>query len=822
MDEDVAAAALESPFILYVRLFSTESPGSWRRWGERVPGCTGVWRFQAPDRNRLVDLIEVLMVHTPAQEVNKTVAVCSPADAWRDESAVPLSVLSDCLPLPVLHARLHHPWIMGDLTDRVTTHLQPIVDLMHRGRVFAYEALCRLRTPDGRLLSGYETFALARQAFRAKEIDLAAIRSALTTKAHLLHNGTPVFINVLPQNFIHLNSPCSPLRGLPDALGIPSHQVIIELVESEHVDPEALADACDILRGMGFRITLDDFGTGYNSLSMLATLRPDFVKFDRNLVHGIQGSRVRMVLLEALVSMAQRLGCATIAEGLERVEDVIQCRNAGVHYAQGYFFAMPSSVPETPELIPHSREAGHSLPRKTIRPADYVNKTMTLPAAATVKEAMELLDRLPDLSHLIVLDAAKPIGYARRSDLWKTRPFSLITNCCRPVSKILKGNLPGLQLVQRFVLESRSTEPWIVVNDEDEYLGTVEPSVVLPQIIAGFENGEYHPLSLLPTGPVLRSTLDRHLQEQEGNETVLVYVDIDHFKAFNDRYGFVRGDAMIKLLAEILRQQRSAWPDAYVGHIGGDDFIVIIPQKMLNLTGAFQEVMDSFHRLSAYLYDSRDLQKGFFETPEGEQYPVASLSVVVVNGSQGGLMDGFEAGERAARLKKMAKSSRGSTLVEEGNPPSLLSVPRGDHNGSWQDHAVEILKWISSCSRESSHHDLDHVFKTHPYFELIYELDGFGIQRYPNWINPRMRGRIKGGGAGIDRSSKPYFREVRDSHTPYLSNVYLSSASEDFCVTVSVPLWDEGGVFSGVLVADINLSGLVELFRSPFKSGFQG
>lgn len=677
-----------------------------------------------------------------------------------------------------------------------------------------------LCVPGGRLLSGYEAFNIAKQAYRAKEVDLASIESALLTKANLLKNGMPIFINVLPQNFIHLNSPGSPLRDLPESLGIPSHQVVIELVESEHVNPEALADACDILRGMGFRITLDDFGTGYNSLAMLATLRPDFVKFDRNLVHGIQGSRIRMVLMEALTSMAQRLGCTTIAEGLERVEDVILCRNMGVHYAQGFYFAKPASLPVTPELIPHSRGTERLSPKKTLRPADYVDKTIALPATATAGEAQDLLRRLPDLPQLIVLDASRPIGYASRSDLQGTRRSVLITNYCRPVTRILKGSIQGLILTQRFVMENRSGEPWIVVGEDNEYLGTIEPAAVLPQIIAGFENGEYHPLTFLPTGPILRSTLDRHLQA--GDDTVLIYVDIDHFKAFNDRYGFVRGDAMIKLLAEILRQQRSAWPDAYVGHIGGDDFIVIVSREMPNLRESLQEVMDSFHRLSAYLYDSRDLQMGFFENPEGERYPVAALSIIVVNGSQGKLSDGFQAGERAARLKKMAKARRGSALVMEGTPPVLVSVPRGDHNVSWQDHAVEILTWISSFRRDNTHHDLDIVFKAHPYFELIYELDRSGIQRYPNWINPRMRGRIKGGGAGIDRSSKPYYREVRDSLTPYVSSIYLSVASEDFCVTVSVPLADAGDAFSGVLVADINLPGLVELFRSPLQPGQPG
>lgn len=801
---------------LFLRLFSAEAAPSWRQWGKPVHDGSGLWRFPISSHEHLLDLVEVLTLQTPAHELNKIVAFRSPAGSCDKDPTIPLAALGDCLPLPVLHARLHHPWITEDLAAHVETHLQPIVDLLRRGRVFAYEALCRVHTPSGKLLSGYEVFTLAKQAYRTKAMDLAAIKSALLAKANHLGDGTPIFINILPQNLTHLDSVCSPLREFLQSLGISPQQVVIELVESEQVDPEALVDSCDALRGMGFRIALDDVGAGYNGLTTLATLRPDFVKFDRNLVDGIQGSRVRMVLLEALISMAQRLGCATIAEGLERVEDVLLCQDMGVNYAQGYFFARPSPVPEIPDLLPHHRTTASVSLKGTIRLADYVDQTPTVPTTATVEEVRALFEKLPELPYVVILDGRQPIGYAFRSDLSCAKGSRLATNYSHPTTRILKDRVPKSSISQRFVMQNRRGEPWIVVNDDDEYLGAVEPSVVLLQIIAGAEKGEVHPLSLLPTGPVLRSTIDMHLQADE--EVELIYIDIDNFKAFNDRYGFVRGDAMIKLLSEIVRQERSTWPDAYVGHIGGDDFIVMLSQSAPNLQDTLQSVMESFHRLSAYLYDSKDLQNGFFETQEGDRHPVAALSIVVVNGSQGNLQDIFKASERTAKLKKMAKACRGSAIVMDGDPPSIVPVPLSGHEeGSWQDYAVEILSQVSRYRRDSNHHDLDAVFKSHPYFELIYELDDCGIQPYPNWVSPQMRGRIKGGGAGTNRSSKPYFREVLQKQVPYVSGVYVSSASEDFCVTVSVPLSEVTGAFQGVLVADINLPGLVELFRTPLK-----
>jgi EAL domain-containing protein (putative c-di-GMP-specific phosphodiesterase class I)/GGDEF domain-containing protein len=766
-----------------------------------------VWCFPARDREHLLDLVEVLTLHTPPLELKETLALCLPYPS----KTISLSAFGDCQPLSVLHARLHHPWIMEDLTSYVVSYLQPIVDLLRGGEVFAYEALCRAQLPGGRILSGFETFTLAKRAYRTLELDMACIKSGLQAKARLLPKGAPVFINVLPHDLLHVDSTHHPLQLILAPLSISPQEVVIELVESEQINPEALVDVCDTLRGMGFRIALDDVGAGYNGLTTLAMLRPDFVKLDRNLVHGIQGSRVRMVLLEALISMAQRLGCATIAEGLENIEDTVLCQDMGVNYAQGYFFAHPSPTPVTPNPLPPRKVTAQLSTKGMIRLADFVDSTPTLPIRATVEEAMAVFREYPDLRYIVILDDKYPVGYAPRSGLMFTTRCNLIASYCHPVTKVLRDHVGKSFLARRFFKEASDPQPWVVVTEDNRYLGAIEPWIVLSQILASNDNEELHPLSLLPTGPVLRSTLDLHLQA--GRRVILVYIDIDNFKAFNDRYGFIRGDAMIKLLSEIVRQERTTWPDAYMGHIGGDDFIVMLSEDSPELLERLHRMLDSFQRLSAHLYDSQDLESGFFATEEGNHYPVAALSIIVVNGSQSSLSDSLAASERAAHLKKMAKSHQGSTIVIEGDPPYLGSSSFDAQKDGWHEYAIEILKEISRCERYRNHHDLDGAFKTYPFFELIYELDGNGVQRYPNWVNPMMRGRIKGGGVGMDRGAKPYFEAVRHSLAPYVSNIYLSSASEDFCVTVSVPLLHDNGGLTGALVADISLPGLVNLFK---------
>jgi predicted signal transduction protein with EAL and GGDEF domain len=111
----------------------------------------------------------------------------------------------------------------------------------------------------------------------------------------------------------------------------------------------------------------------FGCFTLSATLHPDFVKLDRNLVHGVQGSRVRLVLLEALISMSQRLGCATIAEGLERIEDVILCQDMGIHYAQGYYFSHPAPEPAPTRPLPPRKAICSPSLKGMIRLADFVD-----------------------------------------------------------------------------------------------------------------------------------------------------------------------------------------------------------------------------------------------------------------------------------------------------------------------------------------------------------------------------------------------------------------------------------------------------------------
>jgi diguanylate cyclase (GGDEF)-like protein len=727
----------------------------------------------------------------------------------------PEDALSSTLPFGMYYARKKHPWLLGDMPNSIQMHFQPIIDFSQKGKIFGYEALCRVLGPNGKLLTGEEAFRLADQLHCTHELDGHCQLKALEGKAKSIPKGTPLFINVLPQTIMQKQWLGGFLQQL-DILGIDQRDIIIEIMESEEVEPELLAEYCDEIRCHGLRIALDDMGSGFNGLRTLAAVRADFIKIDRAIVHEAQGSRVRTVLLEAIISMAQRLGCTVVAEGLERVEDITFCQDLGLSYAQGYYFARPNIVPPVViNAMPARDESHRSHIPDEFRLVEYVTPGITMDLNTTIEEAKAVFMRHPDTAVAILLDHHQPLGLLKRGKVFSLKHGSL-GNCCEPLPKLVNHATPASLLARSLYLERGEAAPWVLIGEEGNYLGILQPLEIMAQLISRKSStGSLHPLSQLTTGPSLRQALDMSLRNNPS--TTLVYIDLDHFKAYNDRYGFIRGDAMIRLLAEILRLIFLGQSYTLVGHIGGDDFVLIMEREQPGLIPALLGVISRFQALAMHLYDDTDLERGYFTTDDGKEHPVASISIGIVNGKQGRPANSVAAAERAAMLKKIGKNNYGSIIVVEDEPPRLVE-PSEDYYSDWQTRALEALQHMMTIKRSSDPHALDSCFTEFPFFEVIFELDANGIQRYPNWINPSMYGKIKAGGSGIDRAPLPYYQVLSETLLPYFSSIYLSTATEDFCLTISLPMLDDQGVLDGVLVADINIAAMAMLSSAPIAS----
>lgn len=760
--------------------------------------------FECSGEQSLLQTLDLIAEEIPSAILNESYAML----LENCDSVCPEDALSHILPFNTLYARLRHAWLLEDLDQHVQMHFQPIVDFAQNGAIFGYEVLCRMKDPSGRLLNGEEAFKLARQVNRAAELDLVCQRLAFLGKARDIPPGVPVFINVLPRTILQ-DGWLLPVLEMLGQLGIDRRDVVIEIVESEEVSPDVLAEHCDRIRTHGLRIALDDMGSGFNGLRTLAAVRADFIKIDRAIVHEAQGSRVRTVLLEAIVSMAQRLGCTVVAEGLERIEDITFCQDMGLMYAQGYYFSPPQKMPvRQVNPLPDRDESHRSPVQDEFRLIEFINTGLTMELNLPIEEARRLFRQHSDVAVAVVLDGQRPLGLLRRGRVFSSRNV-MLGALCEPLPRLVSSRASSALISRSLYLERGEGEPWVLVSEEGNYLGLLQPLEIMAQLISRkSSSASLHPLSQLTTGPSLRQSLDTSLRNNPT--TQLVYIDLDHFKAYNDRYGFIRGDAMIRLLAEILRLLFHGQAGLLLGHIGGDDFVLILDRQKPGLVQALLDCISRFQSLAAHLYDSSDLARGFFTTEDGEDHPVASISIAVVNGKQGRLNSSVAAAERAAMLKKIGKATIGSIIVVEGNPPQQVK-PSRDCNSDWEERAIFALQSLTDIRRNSDPHVLDSCFIDFPFFEVVFELDGTGRQVHPNWINPNMYGKIKAGGAGVDRSAQPYYTHVRDEMAPYLSNIYLSSATEDFCLTLSIPLLNDAGELQGVLVADINIAAMAML-----------
>ena len=169
------------------------------------------------------------------------------------------------------------------------------------------------------------------------------------------------------------------------------------------------------------------------------------------------------------------------------------------------------------------------------------------------------------------------------------------------------------------------------------------------------------PLTGLPGNRVIQEHLSRLMAEDR--EFVVLLLDIDNFKAFNDRYGFSHGDEAIKLLGQILARSTEEAEEngIFVGHIGGDDFIVIASSLMEE---AFpQGIIDTFHARIPRLYDEEDRERGYVEIEDrrGElaKYPFMTLSIAGASTANRGFQSPLELTEILAEVKNFVKRTSG-------------------------------------------------------------------------------------------------------------------------------------------------------------------
>ena len=180
-----------------------------------------------------------------------------------------------------------------------------------------------------------------------------------------------------------------------------------------------------------------------------------------------------------------------------------------------------------------------------------------------------------------------------------------------------------------------------------------------------YVNRRVSPLTGLPGNVQIQAEMKKRLLNKETFG--MMYLDLDNFKAYNDVYGFLKGDEIIKFTAKtILKNVHTEdYEDSFVGHIGGDDFVSIVGET--DYEKICQNIIADFdHNVTKY-FTEEDLEKGYIEVANRkgvmEQFPLTSISIGVVVVEKGRFKNVLEIGEAGAGVKHLAKTIQGSTYV---------------------------------------------------------------------------------------------------------------------------------------------------------------
>lgn len=240
------------------------------------------------------------------------------------------------------------------------------------------------------------------------------------------------------------------------------------------------------------------------------------------------------------------------------------------------------------------------------------------------------------------------------------------------VCKIIRNNEDN-SITPIMVLTSNNTlrhEKAILKNEVEYYIIKPIDNDCLFYMIKNiikllYRNRGISPLTKLPGNLPIQSELKKRLLKRQ--EFAVLYFDLDNFKAYNDTYGFLGGDEIIKETARIIIKNINSSENVhnFIGHIGGDDFVALVSNK--NYEELCQNIILEFDKKILDYFSEEDIERGYLEVPNRkgimEEFPLVSISIGVVEVSKGRFHNILEIGEVGAQVKHLAKVTPGSAYA---------------------------------------------------------------------------------------------------------------------------------------------------------------
>ena len=266
------------------------------------------------------------------------------------------------------------------------------------------------------------------------------------------------------------------------------------------------------------------------------------------------------------------------------------------------------------------------------------------------------------------------------------------------LADVMMPNMDGFELVRRLRGDPRTEGTSIILvtarglqadklrgltaGADDYIVKPFDNEELLARVAGALRRAEYmrsqSPLTGLPGN--IRIEDEIQLRVDRAEAFAVLYLDLDNFKAYSDRYGFVRGDETLRATGLLIRDtaKRLAGPTTFVGHIGGDDFVVVCDPERAE--GVAEEVIRGFDDLAPTLYDEPDRARGAIEAEDRrgtrQTFPLLSISIGIATTEARRFAHRAEAVEVATELKNYAKrEGRSSYAIDRRRAGGGLPEP---------------------------------------------------------------------------------------------------------------------------------------------------
>ena len=564
--------------------------------------------------------------------------------------------------------------------QQLTAFFQPIYST-NSSDVYGYEALIR-GPSDSPLHNPQALFDAALEFGVLSELELVCRKISIARFVALSLKGK-LFLNVSPMVFLQEDHPQGATLSYLAEHQLRPDQVVIELSEKYPIEsPVLLQRALMHYRDLGFQIAVDDLGAGYAGLKLWSEVNPDFVKIDRYFINQCHQDPIKREFIKSIIQLGRSINAEVIAEGIETEDEFEQLQELGMSLYQGFLFARPKPFPATdfPVLLSNYARTQHFPVHFEQMASSLLQSFQPKNGSELTKDVVEYLYKHPKVHSIPVIEEDKPVGMILRDHLLElfSTPYGRALNERKPIIEtmmatpvIVEANTQLDEVAQLVTSEHDEKLLWhFIITDKGRYIGIGSVRDLLRQITQQqLQHARYaNPLSMLPGNVPIYREVDELVSQKKDFH--FAYFDLNNFKPFIDIYGYAKGDQIIQLVAAIIKQHVQR--QDFVGHIGGDDFVVIF--KDSNWKDSCEQIIAEFDQQIRQFYEASHLHAGGIEaksrTGEWQFFPLLSLAIGVVSPNLTLCHSHHDIAELASDAKKEAKKSANSAIFicRRGSP----------------------------------------------------------------------------------------------------------------------------------------------------------